>query len=30
MRVREIMSRPVLTVDADTDVLDAANRMISA
>lgn len=30
MRVREIMSRPVLTVDADMDVLDAASRMISA
>ncbi|MCX8206272.1 MAG: CBS domain-containing protein [Methanothrix sp.] len=30
MRVREIMSRPVLTVDADMDVLDAAGRMISA
>ncbi len=30
IRVREIMSRPVLTVDADANVLEAAAKMISA
>lgn len=30
IRVREIMSRPVLTVDVDANVLEAAAKMISA
>jgi CBS domain-containing protein len=30
IRVREIMSRPVITIHSDMDVLTAANKMISA